>query len=239
MSGLTIASFLLPSPAIREKAFTPRVLRAGWKKQGIWPIKPNLVIDELEKICVDDGPELQFFDGPDADTNTKTPSPRSSQLSSPKTIRKLRYSIAKVQKNLNEVKEILNEASPSLSKKINKVFTGSLTQAELSAQRGEDLDRYLQASLRRKRVTSRRRVNAGGPLYVKDANRRIEEWKASEMKEEWEKRQRRRQRDEQKLLREAREEARTGGIIGEIAAIATGDQENLPYFVDTQGWLKK
>ena len=38
-------------------------------------------------------------------------------------------------------------------------------------------------------------------------------------------------------MHDAEEEAHTGGIIGEIAAVATGDQDTLPYFVDTQGLL--
>ena len=39
-------------------------LCAGWTRRGVWPIKPELVIEELGKYCMDDGLELQFFDEP-------------------------------------------------------------------------------------------------------------------------------------------------------------------------------
>ena len=192
---------------------------------------------ELEKIC-DDGPDLVFFKDPNPEQHEeKTPSLPSSQLSSPKTVDKLHSSINKVRREIDKIEEVLQEASPSLGKKLSKIFNGSLTQAELGAQQGDDLDRYLEASHRRKRKTTRRQVKAGGPLHIKDANRKIEEREVAEMRAAWKQRERRRIQDEKQRLRAAEEEARTGGIIGEIAALATGDQEDLPYFVDTQGLL--
>ena len=177
---------------------------------------------------------LEFFDS-ECECE-KTPSMSSSKLSSPKNMKRLQCSIEKVKKNLKDIEDVLDEASPSLNKKINKIFNGSLMQAELSAQQGSDLDRYLEASHNCKQKTTHWRINVGGPLYVKDANHRIEEQKATEMRDEWEKRERHRARDEKKRQRELTEEARTGEINGGVTAAATGDQENLPFFVDTQPW---
>ena len=59
--------------------------------------------------------------------------------------------------------------------------------------------------------------------------------KTVEKTEAWEKCEQRQLQDEKKIQRDAQQEACTGGKIGDIAAVATVDQENLPYFVDTQG----
>ena len=134
---------------------------------------------------MDDDDVLEFLDG-EAESE-KTPSTTSSQLSSPKTVKKLQCSIANMEKDLKNIKDVLDEVSLSLNKKMNKVFSGSILQVELSAQQGSDLSHYLEASHNCKWKTTHQHVDVGGPLYVKDANHQIEEWKATEMKEEWEK----------------------------------------------------
>ena len=177
---------------------------------------------------------LEFLDG-EAESQT-TPSSTSSQLSSPKNVKKLQHSIANVEKDLKNIKNVLDEISPSLNRKINKVFSGSILQAELSAQQGSDLDCYLQASHNHKWKTTCWCVNVGGPLYIKDANRQIEEWKAMEMREEWEKCGRHLVRDEKKRQHELTEQTHREEINGGPVATATEDQENLPYYIDTELW---
>ncbi|KAL1952519.1 hypothetical protein VTO42DRAFT_5096 [Malbranchea cinnamomea] len=171
--------FLAALPGIRDQTFTSRTIRPGWAPRGIWPFKPAVVIEELEEICVDDGPEIEMID--ELPESSPPPSVPSSQLSSPKTITRFRTSIQKAKTALEDIEMAIEPASPTLNSRLQKIFQGSLLQAELNAQREEDLNRYLQASQRRKRKTTRRRVQAGGPLYVKD-DRKIEERKVEETK---------------------------------------------------------
>ncbi|KAL1954589.1 hypothetical protein VTO42DRAFT_884 [Malbranchea cinnamomea] len=157
------------------------------------------------------------------------PSVPSSQLSSPKTITELRTSIQKAKTALEDIEMVIEQASPTLNSRLQKIFRGSLLQAELNAQREEDLNRYLQASKRRKKKTTRRRVQAGGLLYVKDANRKIEERKVEETKKAWERRRRQQIRDGEKMAASTTGNGDGSEIIEEIARGGPGDLGSLPY----------
>ncbi|KAL1961200.1 hypothetical protein VTO42DRAFT_3145 [Malbranchea cinnamomea] len=163
------------------------------------------------------------------------PSVPSSQLSSPKTITRLRRSIQKAKTALEDIEMVIEQASPTLNSRLQKIFRGSLLQAELNAQREEDLNRYLQASQRRKRKTTRRRVQAGGSLYAKDANRKIEERKVAETKKAWERRRRQQIRHGKKKAASTTGNGDGSEMIEEIAREGPGDLGSLPYFIDTQG----
>ncbi|KAL1960040.1 hypothetical protein VTO42DRAFT_212 [Malbranchea cinnamomea] len=223
--------FLTALPGIRDQTFTSRTIRAGWASRGIWPIKPAVVIEELEEICVDDGPEIEMID--ELPESSPPPSVPSSQLSSPKTITRLRTSIQKAKTALEDIEMVIEQASPTLNSRLQKIFRGSLLQAELNAQREEDLNRYLQASQRRKRKTTRRQ--AGGPLYVMVANRKVEERKVEETKKARERRRRQQIRDGKKKVASTTGNGDGSEMIEEIARGGPENLGSLPYFIDTQG----
>jgi hypothetical protein len=67
--------------------------------------------------------------------------------------------------------------SPKLSGQLQKVFNGSIVQAELNAQGETELGHYLEASQRQATPKTRRQVGGlshSGVLQVKDANRQID-----------------------------------------------------------------
>ncbi|KAL1960910.1 hypothetical protein VTO42DRAFT_5894 [Malbranchea cinnamomea] len=137
-------------PGIRDQTFTSPTIRAGWASRGIWPFKPAAVV--IEEICVDDGPEIEMLDElPESSPPRSVP---SSQRSSPKTITRLCASIQKAKTALEDIEMVLEQASPIRNSRLQKIFRGSLLQAELNAPREEDLNRYSQASQRRQRKTS-------------------------------------------------------------------------------------
>ncbi|KAL1959017.1 hypothetical protein VTO42DRAFT_3258 [Malbranchea cinnamomea] len=136
---------------------------------------------------------------------------------------------------LENIGMVIDQASPTLNSRLQKIFRGSLLQAELNAQREEHLNRYLQASQRRKRKITRGHVQAGGPLYVKDANRKIEERKVEETKRAWERRRRQQIRDGKKKAGSTTGNGEGSEIIEEIARKEPGELGSLLFFIDTQG----
>lgn len=146
------------------------------------PFNPDLIIKRLESRLPPE-PELQIWTGDKkADGNTPTPpSTPSSSSSSPKTLDKLRHYINKAQEAMAELD---NQAmSSKLMKNIDKIFSGSLTQAESGAQYKDDLTYLRQSTQRQNKPRSRRQVQSlsdEGILTVRDANRSIQARKEEE-----------------------------------------------------------
>ena len=174
--------FLQHLPKIRQKAFKSQTILSGFRDCGIMPFNPDLIIKRLESRLPPE-PELQIWTGDKkADGNTPTPpSTPSSSSSSPKTLDKLRHYINKAQEAMAELD---NQAmSSKLMKNIDKIFSGSLTQAESGAQYKDDLTYLRQSTQRQNKPRSRRQVQSlsdEGILTVRDANRSIQARKEEE-----------------------------------------------------------
>jgi hypothetical protein len=126
-----------------------------------------------------------------------TPPPSSSPTSSPpETIQKLRQSINKVKDAMGEFEEQLDAINPKFTKRLGRIFKGSLIQAELGAQRADDIEHILRNREHLKEKKTRRQVKAIGPLCVKDANRLIKARAAKEVEKEWRQFKRRRQTEQ-------------------------------------------
>ena len=124
-----------------------------------------------------------MWDGGRPADGTTPPPLLSEPASSPYTVQRLRTSIRKAQSYLTEVQEVLDDSSPKLGSHLQRIFRGSLMQAELNAQREAELEGYLAAAKRRKQPKSRRQVQSlgdDGIVRVKDAMRRINARKAAE-----------------------------------------------------------
>jgi hypothetical protein len=102
-----------------------------------------------------------------------TPPPTTEPPITPQTVRSLRRNIETLKSSI--------ELSPSSMSQLRRVFKGSLTQAEMNAQRGQDLTAYINAIKRQRTSSTRRRVQLGGAMTVQDASRRIENRKIEDM----------------------------------------------------------
>jgi hypothetical protein len=179
------ADFLREIHSVRMQAFKQRTIRNSFTERGIYPLNPDLVLEPLH-AARSPTPELQIWDGNrvlDRFTPGKTPPISSSTTNSPPTtVTKLRRSINKAKKALVED---LDTVSTRLNTRLERIFEGSLVQAELNAQHEEERTRLLRHKERRNAKKTRRRVNIGGALSVKDANRRIEAREKEEIEKKW------------------------------------------------------
>ena len=161
--------FLHQLVGIWRSTFKPRTIKSGFEGRGIWPFDPAIVVDPLRKKYIDENePVLEMWDG---DTPPPQPEPLlSSSISPPTTVNRLQHSIKKAQASLQD-----DGATPSsVQRRLDRIFTGSLIQAELAAQCQDDVEKLLRANQRKTRKKTRRTLQLKGTLSVKDANRRIE-----------------------------------------------------------------
>lgn len=100
-------------------------------------------------------------------------SPTTKLISPPSTITKLRRYINKIDKSLNSIKNILDNASPSLSRHIKKINKGSLILAELGKLHHKNFTKIHNTAKRKNQKTTKRHVKASGILYIKDTNHLI------------------------------------------------------------------
>ncbi|OJD10944.1 hypothetical protein ACJ73_09653 [Blastomyces percursus] len=82
------------------------------------------------------------------------------------------------------IQDMKNTVTPGLSKRLNKIFKGSMIQAELNAHREAELAAHYRANRRRVVKSTRRQVQVGGVLTIKNANRKIAHRKAEESRKE-------------------------------------------------------
>jgi hypothetical protein len=170
---------------VRFDTFKSRTIRAGFADRGIWPLNIELILKKLE--APDNGSILVMKDGVDPLRSSPT---IASTISPPRTVPRLRQKIIKAQKSLTEITDFLDSVSPSLSRRLDRIFEGSLYQAELGAQRQEDAERLLKLNRRKSNPKNHRQVKAGGPLTASDANRRIADRSLEDMKKIWRKAER-------------------------------------------------
>ncbi|EED14752.1 conserved hypothetical protein [Talaromyces stipitatus ATCC 10500] len=157
---------------IRIKTFTTRTIRHGWKERGIWPYDPKFILDKMpqpdeafEKLAAD-GDTLKIYSEPD---NTIPSSPTTKSISPPSSVAKLRRYINKIEKSVDGIKDILDSASPGLSRRIKVINQGSLTLAELGELHRESSMKVRDTAKRKQQQTTKRQVKAMGALYVKDS----------------------------------------------------------------------
>ncbi|EED14599.1 conserved hypothetical protein [Talaromyces stipitatus ATCC 10500] len=161
---------------IRLKTFTNRTIRNGWRERGIWPINPSLILDKMPspeeafEAMVAEGDTLKIYG--EADEAIPS-SPTTKSISPPSTVAKLRRYVNKIEKSIDSIKDILDEASPGLSRRIKVVNQRSLTLAELGDLHRESFAKVRDTAARKNKKTTRRQVKASGALYVGDANRLI------------------------------------------------------------------
>lgn len=150
--------FLNALNTFRRKAFKPTTIRSAWKKIGLIPYNPDLVVD---KICQQLPP-----------SRAVTPPPQQVWLpldQTPRTIKDLRESM------FNQA------ASGHITKELLPTWSKFAKGAVAMAQKGELLETRLNSitaaeNARKARGRQPNRVlQSGGVLYAKDARRMVRE----------------------------------------------------------------
>lgn len=169
--------FLANIARVRAEALTPRVIRNGFSARGLWPLDPELIVGPLiQKSDLQEGQELQIYDGTEEPDIAS--SPTNASFSPPTTAYKLQRSIKKVDTQLNEI----SDAIPGIRRSLKKIFDGSLTQAHIKDQQQAQIERLQTLNARKSAKKSKRQVQVGGILTVKDANRAIKKRATAEEK---------------------------------------------------------
>ncbi|KAI7972924.1 hypothetical protein EIK77_000811 [Talaromyces pinophilus] len=168
--------------------------------------------EEAFEALVAEGDTMKTYGEMD---DTIPSSPTTKSISLPSTAAKLRRYINKIEKSIDGIKDILDEASPGLSRRIKVVNQGSLTLAELGDLHCEDFIKVRDRAARKNQKTTRRQVKAFGALYVKDANRLIK------------------RRHDGDLLRIHK--SHILGVEEPAQEQAPTEPQNLGFFIDTQG----
>ena len=203
---------------IRVKTFTTRTVRNGWRERGIWPIDSEVILskmpppEEAFEALATEGDTLKIYGEAD---DTIPSSPTVNSISPPSTTAKLRRHVNKIHKSIDCIKNILDEASPGLSRRLKKIHEGSLALAELGDLHRENFSRIRDTAARKNQKSTKRQVKAFGALYVKDANRLIK------------------RRHDGDLLRIHK--SHILGVDEPEQQEAPTEPQNLGFFIDTQG----
>lgn len=231
-TDFTKTDFLHSLNDIRTKTFTPRVIRSGFTSRGLYPYNPEIVLDEMRaELGSDDDSTLTFID-----SDPITSSPTNQSISPPKTALKLRQRITKARKSLQEVEEVLNDFSPTLRRRLDRIFDGSLMQAELGAHRESEVENFIRLNQRKNTKKNRHQVQVGGMLTIKDANRSMNSRKVSEMKKTFLRSQREAKKRQKQIAINPPPSEENSNISEESPSQVTGDIENDLFFIDTEGW---
>ena len=234
------------------QTFTGSTIRHSFKRCGIWPLDSEVICKELRGD--DDGRVLAIYDGDDehelpewgswredegkgkdaSQPRTPSPLPASSSTinSPPTTVAKLRKNISKVQKSFSSTS---NPDLAKIQRRLEAIYEGSITQAELAAQTSADISRILTNQEAASAPKTRRQVGRGGVLSVKDCNtiirsRDIQE--AEKQRRKWE-RDAKKQLDEMQrhdLIRDQENRRRE-----EALEWVPGDDGQPLYCIDTKG----
>ncbi|EDN07800.1 predicted protein [Histoplasma mississippiense (nom. inval.)] len=153
--------FLANLESVRLQAFKPGTVRAGFADRGMYPVNRDIILNRLRPLTIDDAPDLNIYDG-DGDT-----------------VAKLHHQINAAAKALQDVKDTL---TPDLTRQLDKIFKGSMVQAELNAHCEGELADHYQANRCQVVKSSCRQMQVDGVLTIKNANHKITTCRADEMK---------------------------------------------------------
>lgn len=155
LTNITKLEFLAMIQQIRKQAFKRTTIHSAFKKTGIWPLNPQLILD---KVAVR------------APVRTPSPTPSnprfqsSSNFSTPVTLRQ----INKVARKVSDFIEECSEVDEEFSYDLGRFMRGSLILATELVQTKRDLSRTKQAELASvlRRAAKRKTIKSGGVLTV-------------------------------------------------------------------------
>lgn len=220
---------------IRLQTFKDRTIRSSFIDRGIYPLKPEVVIDPL-KEALPSIPVLKIHKGtPEAPEGTP-PLSSSATNSPPQTLPKLRRHVNKINRTITKLKEQIDAIDPKMTKQLGNIFEGSLVQAELNAQREDDIQRILSNREHLKVKKTKRRINARGPLSLKDANRRIEARDAEEIQQAWRRARKLPVAQDENAAFSANDTVQASENTAGDDFIATDEATGLGFYMDSTGY---
>ncbi|CRL31135.1 transcriptional regulator family: Centromere protein B, DNA-binding region [Penicillium roqueforti] len=162
---------------VRAKGLTPRIIRAGFEKTGIYPFNVDLIVDPLLKK-VEYGPDLLVFGGGalGSDSEGGTDFPSSITNSPPQGVHRTNQSTKKLEDDIQELEKLAMQQSDLSSRILHRtklLCQSARISANLAAQYSADNTRILKHKVHRDTRQTKRQIDEGGPLSVKDANRSI------------------------------------------------------------------
>ncbi|EED20215.1 hypothetical protein TSTA_034530 [Talaromyces stipitatus ATCC 10500] len=116
-----------------------------------------LALHWIKDAIIDNGNTLKIY----GDADDTIPSSPTIKSISPSSIQKLRRYVNIIEKSIDRIKDILDEAIPGLARRIETFNQGSFIMADLGELHRESF------------AKAKRQVKAVDALYVKDANRLI------------------------------------------------------------------
>lgn len=162
VTEITKLEFLGYIQQIRRQAFKKTTILSGFRRAGIWPYNPDIVLTELRlRVPI------------------KTPSPPpgavqhsgSSAFSTPVTVRQ----INKVANKIEKVLDADDDLDPSFRHDISRFLRGSLVNAAELLQTKRDLGRtrYAERIQKQRRAMKNYTLQSGGRLQVGDGRKMV------------------------------------------------------------------
>lgn len=151
---------------VRKKAFKASTIKSAFKKSGIYPLDPSVIISEVISRQA-------------AHTPTPPPYISSSDPTTPTTYRQLNRTASKIEAATTSDPTF----SPSKATLLNRFIKGALFSAATGVQLQRDLGRtrYAEAVRARRRSSKNYRLQTGGVLSVSEARNMLVQKKDAEL----------------------------------------------------------
>ena len=161
--------FLTAIDSIRRQTFKPTTIISAFKKTGLIPFNPSIVLNKLPNV-VNSSYELESQSSDTPSQESESPSLNTPPLlpsvnpTTPQTIRSLKKHAQLLHTQLDQLPQQANHS-------LQKYLKGSLALAQSGAQALCDLENTKAAELARaaRRNHSRRSMQRGGVLNVEEA----------------------------------------------------------------------
>ena len=163
VAQITKLEFLGLIQDIRKKAFKESTIRSAFKKTGIMPFSPNVILGELRNRR--------------AVTPPQQTAPQSSLFTTPLTIRGLNKAVDGI------LQDLPDDLSPSLVNRVDRTLYGARVQATQTIQLKDDLSRTKLAESARQaaRAEKNRQLQHGGIMNVEDTRGKIAKKQVNEV----------------------------------------------------------
>lgn len=154
--------FLTLIEGVRKQAFKPSTIQSAWKKTGIIPLNPQVILERLDsRRPRTPPPVLQDHQ-----------MPFSSPFSTPVTLRQVNKVTNQIYSELEDTEGI----SDTLRTNIDRLISGSLTNTAELVQTKRDLGRTKLAQETRKRQKAEKNIQlkTGGVLTVAEGREMVQ-----------------------------------------------------------------
>jgi hypothetical protein len=206
------AVFLRGIRDIRDDAFTPHIIRGSFRKRGIYPFNPDLVVKPLSDREESEFVPLRGFDtidsaeargGPPPPEARLSPVPSSSSIELPNTPRSLK-------KSFQKIRPYLPTSDEKLHRRIKRIERFTTIEYEESILKDSVISKFKKVQTRYTSTSqSKRQITKTSAITTRDARGKIAE-RTEQENQQWVRRVRRdnkRKWAEEQALAEREKEA--------------------------------